>query len=257
MSRRGRFRTRDLLPFSLSVRIRRRRALLPAWREADARVRADSYLPWLCSVVGGWLDAGSGNLRAFDHAIRHCPADGAIVEIGSFLGLSTNALSYLAVKYAVSNPIFNCDPWQFEGIEEPIGGFFDAATDAYRDYARRTYRINVETFGAARMPHTFEMFSGDFFAAWSAGRELEDLFGAKVRLGGPIAFAYIDGNHTWEASRADFANVDRHLVPGGFVLFDDSEDDGPFGSTRSAHEVLADPRYELVFKTPNYFFRKK
>ena len=236
---------------------RRRRPVSEDFARADAHVAGDDYLRWLCRIVGGFLDEGSGNLRAFDHALRQLPAGAPIIEIGSFLGLSTLVLAHLAARHAPSSRVFSCDPWLFEGTEAPIGGVFDAGSERYRDYARRTFRRNVETFATERAPHSFEMASNAFFDAWSAGRELDDLFGARVRLGGPIGFAYIDGNHTYEAAHADFAAVDRHLASGGFVLFDDSEDNGPFGSTKAAREVAADPRYELVFQRPNHFFRRR
>jgi Methyltransferase domain len=51
--------------------------------------------------------------------------------------------------------------------------------------------------------------------SWSEKRI--DFFGNAVQLGGPIAFAYIDGSHTYEQSTKDFQNVDRYLEPGGFI----------------------------------------
>src|ERR1043165_687498 len=69
------------------------------FRRSDANVRQDDYIGWLCQNIGGWLTPDDGNLRAFDHAIRNMPDQGAIVEIGSYFGLSTNMISYLAYKY--------------------------------------------------------------------------------------------------------------------------------------------------------------
>ena len=36
------------------------------------------------------------------------------------------------------------------------------------------------------------------------------------------SIAYIDGAHTYEQSMRDFQNVSRHLIGGGFIVFDDS-----------------------------------
>ena len=78
-----------------------------------------------------------------------------------------------------------------------------------------------------------------------------------MQLGGPFAFAYIDGAHTYEQSTKDFQNVDRYLELGGFIVFDDSADDGPHvGSTRTAQEAAMLTRYEVVAKNPNYCLRK-
>jgi len=248
---------RALTPFRISVKVRRRKAIGSAFWEADANIRADGYLPWLCTMVGGWLDFGSGNLRAFDHAVRNMPDDGAVVEIGSFLGLSTCALGYLLSKYRKPQRFFNCDPWSFEETDALIGGYFDASSLAFRSYARSSFVRNVEMFCPERRPFAIEADSNAFFADWEAGACRKDLFGREARLGGPISFAYVDGAHTYEGSWADFCNVDRFLQRGGFVLFDDSDDGGRFGSTRTAQEVGRDRRYELVFKSPNYLFRKR
>ena len=81
------------------------------FRDSDRNVRSDEYIQWLCWILGGWLTPDHGNLRAFDYAVRHMPTGGAIIEIGSFLGLSTNMITYLIIKYHRDNPIFTCDPW--------------------------------------------------------------------------------------------------------------------------------------------------
>ncbi len=248
-----------LLPFKISLRIRKKkekRKLNPLYRESDERIRGDEYIRWVCFVTGGWLRENDGNLRGFDHAIKSMPARGSVVEIGSYLGLSTNILIYLMNKHGRTNPVFNCDPWVFEDTEKPIGGYFDAAREDYRDYSKGTFIRNMKVFCRDALPHSIEAFSDDFFADWDQGMEVKDLFDRPVKLGGDICFAYIDGAHTYEASKTDFENVDRHIVVGGFVFFDDSGDDGPFESSRTAQEVLTNPRYELVFKTPNYLFRR-
>lgn len=238
----------------------RRRGPLTARRLFDRYrdVHSDAYLQWLCRVVGGWLTQDDGNLRAFDHAVRSMPPAGAIVEVGSFVGLSTNILAYLALKHGRDNPFFSCDPWIFEGAEEPIGGYFDAGSPAYRRYAKDVFRLNVELFSESRKPYAIEASSAQFWELWRLGATRRDVFGREVTLGGPISFAYLDGSHTYEATQGDFLNVDRELLPGGFILLDDSADEGCFPEvTRVAHEAAQLASYELVFKTPNYFFRKR
>jgi len=224
---------------------------------SDQNIRSDGYISWLCSVLGGWLRPEHGNLRAFDCAVRHIPSDGAVVEIGAFLGLSTNIIAYMLVKYKRDNSMFTCDPWIFEGTEEKIGGYFDAASQDYRNYAKQVFMMNTRLY-SEKKPYPVEAFSTRFFDLWNQNTMAEDVFGRSVRLGGPISFAYIDGNHTYEAAKGDFQGVDPHILPGGFILFDDSADgSGHDGATQVAHEVMRNPAYELVFRTPNYFFRKK
>lgn len=239
-------------------RLQRGSAEAAEWAQSRQHVASDEYIRWLCTVLGGWLGPDHGNLQAFDYAVRYLPAEGAIVEIGSFLGLSTNIIAYLTLKYRRENLCFTCDPWVFEGTDEPIGGYFDAGCEAFRRYAKEVFRMSTALFSAARKPYALEIFSAQFFEHWHARATVEDLFGRQVTLGGPISFAYIDGAHTAEAVQDDFLGVDRHLLLGGFILFDDSDDGGCFPEvTRVVRAVAEDPSYELVAKTPHYFVRKK
>ena len=104
--------------------------------------------------------------------------------------------------------------------------------------------------------HTVELTSDEFFAAWAAGRSTRDVFGRPTALGGPIAFAYVDGNHAYEFARRDFENVDRFLQVGGFVLFDDSADGSHWEVTRVVAEVKRMANYRVVAKNPNYLFQR-
>jgi hypothetical protein len=227
------------------------------FRKSDLNVQLDEYIGWLCWICGGFLTPDNGNLRAFDHAVRHMPDKGAIVEIGSFLGLSTNIIAYLTVKYRRNNPFFTCDPWVFEDTDKPVGGYFDASGDDFRIYAKKTFMRNVEIFSGSRKPYTMEAFSDRFFELWRLGSMGEDVFGRSVALGGPISFAYIDGAHTYVAASGDFLGVDENLMPGGYILFDDSADGSGWEVTQVVRELERNPSYELVFKTPNYFFKKR
>ncbi len=226
--------------------------------DSDRNVRSDEYIQWLCGAVGGWLTPDNGNLRAFDYAVQRMPEKGAVVEVGSFLGLSTNIIAYLTIKYKRTNPFFACDPWRFEQTERPVGGYFDGSTEVYRQYAKEVFKMNTSLFSATRKPYTIEAYSERFFELWHLKSTVEDVFGRSITLGGSISFAYIDGAHTYDAVKNDFAGVDQHLLPGGFILFDDSADGLGFeGVTKAVKKIRNNPCYELVFKTPHDFFRKK
>jgi hypothetical protein len=55
----------------------------------------------------------------------------------------------------------------------------------------------------------------------------------------------------------DFQNVSRHLIGGGFIVFDDSADHNDWGSRLTAQEAAKHPDYEIIAKNPNYCLRKK
>jgi hypothetical protein len=155
------------------------------------------------------------------------------------------------------NKVFSVDEWKFEGYQEGgmIGGL--VPFEAYRAHVIETFRRNVTLFSGDRLPHHIELGSDAFFAAWDSREERTDYFGNPARLGGPIALAYIDGDHTYAQSKKDFDNVDRYLDPGGFIVFDDSADGSGWGSNRTAKEAALLPRYEVVAQNPNYCLRKR
>jgi len=214
-------------------------------------VNHDEYLRWVIQMVGGWLNVGDGNSQCFNHAIRHMPDGGAVIEIGSFLGVSVSVLSYYLTRLGRTNRLYNADPWHFEGTEKPVGGFFDGSRPVYRQYCVETYKKNVSLFCEQNMPISIEAFSDDFFKMWDDQATVTDVFGNKVKLGGPISFAYIDGNHTYEVAKKDFENVAKHLLPGGFVLFDDSNPQLNFGCVQTAREAAQTSGFRHIFQHVN------
>jgi hypothetical protein len=213
----------------------------------------NDYIAYLSFANAGMLN--KGNLLCFDYAISHLPTADPIVEIGSFCGLSTNLLAYFKLKHGVTNPIFNCDKWEFEGAEGNVGDS-NMPHSEYRSFVRDSFIRNVKMFSRSDLPRTIEMLSDDFFAAWDRRQSLTDVFGRPAQLGGPISFCYIDGNHSYAPARSDFLNTDRFLVPGGFILFDDSADGSHWEVCRVIEEVKQLDRYRLVIKNPNYMFVK-
>jgi hypothetical protein len=217
---------------------------------------ADEYVDHLRFVIGGW--AFEGNVRAFECCVRNMPADTSMVEIGSFLGLSTNIIAYAAHKYGRTNPFFTCDPWVFAGSDRLKAGYFSTATKLYRDWAMEIFKMNISVFSPTFAPHTIETFSSRFFELWQSGAMVTDLLGHETQLGGPIGFAYVDGDHTYEGAKQDFLNIDRFLAAGGYVLLDDSSDDSRYEGLKQLVREIADrPDYTLVLKAPNYCFKKK
>lgn len=214
------------------------------------------FVRWLRFANAGMLQ--DGNIAAMSRAIANLPPTGALLEIGSFCGLSTNVLAYLMGKFGVDRPLFTCDKWQFEGAQ-PGQLLADSSIthDDYREFVRGSYLRNVQTFSRSHLPHTIEAFSDDFFRLWKEAKECTDVFGRSVRLGGPLSFAYIDGNHTYDFAKRDFSNCDAALVQNGFILFDDSSDtDGFEGVRRVIQEIRAAGKYEIVEHNPNYLIKK-
>jgi len=230
---------------------------LPPPEAPPVRQLSDTFLTWLRFANAGMLEGG--NAWAIDHALARLPSQAPLVEIGSFCGLSTNVIAYLKLKQGVPNPLICCDAWHFEGGEDGgrLGDHPRITHADYREFVKQTFMRNVSFFSGHDLPYPVEVLSDEFFRLWQEGAAVRDVFGRERRLGGPIAFAYIDGNHTYEFARRDFENVDRWLEPGGFVLFDDSADGSGWEVCRVVAEVAASGRYRLAARNPNYLFQKR
>ena len=218
---------------------------------------SNEYINWLCFASAGMLDRG--NLYCFNYAIENLPSNAPIVEIGSFCGLSTNAITYYKEKWRVKNRLITCEPWKFEGIADESAMVGDSSMThvEYRMFIKETYLRNIRMFNRYDLPHTIEMNSDEFFSRWSNSEEVTDILGRNVKLGGAISFCYVDGNHTYEYARRDFDNCHDHLEQDGFILFDDSADGSGWGVCTVIEEIKKSKKYKLIIKNPNYLFKKK
>ncbi|MGE7110284.1 class I SAM-dependent methyltransferase [Lysinibacillus sp. NPDC047702] len=212
----------------------------------------DASINWLNFANAGMLHPG--NIELFDYAIRHLPSENPIIEIGSFCGLSTNLMNYFLGKYDKNNNIFTSDKWLFENSS---GNYYLSITaKEYREFVFESFKRNIKFFSANRLPHSIEELSDDFFELWDKDNVVTDVFSRQALMGGPIAFSYIDGNHTYEYAKRDFLNVDKYLEVNGYVLFDDSSDRNEFGLTPLMQEIMENEKYTLISKNPNYLFKK-
>lgn len=219
--------------------------------------QTSEFLTWVRFGVPGML--GQGNIDAMEYAIANMPHDNPILEIGSFCGLSTVVLSYFLDKRNLSTSIYTCDKWEFEGqqLGALLGDSPSVTHDVYREYVKSTFLRSMYTFAANSLPYTIECFSDEFFRRWFEEEKTIDVFDRSVTLGGEFSFCYIDGNHTYEFAKRDFENVDRCLVRGGFILFDDSADGSHWEVNQLTREIASGHRYDLVSRNPNYLFCKK
>jgi hypothetical protein len=214
----------------------------------------DEFLRWLRFANAGMLH--SGNIFLMKYVVERLPSKDPIVEIGSFCGLSTNVINYFLQISKKENEIFCSDKWVFEGAQK--GGFLgasDISHSSYSAYVKESFARNINLFSQNK-PYPIELFSDEFFEKWSKKAQVSDIFHRNVKLGGKISFCYIDGNHEYEFAKRDFENVDKYLISGGFILFDDSSDSNPFGLTKLMKEIERNQDYKLVMKNPNCLFQK-
>lgn len=223
----------------------------------------DDFIKRLRYLVIGEGMLCAGNIKLMDFAIKNMPNEGCVLEIGSYGGLSTNLMAYLIKKHQKDNLLFNCDAWLYEGfhdhkgtIDKTIDGRKDISREAYSVYMKQSYMNATLFLNGNKLPHSFNMFSHDFFEKWDNKESLVDLFGNTVTLGSSISFAYIDGGHSYEVAWEDFTNVSKHLIVGGYILLDDSADSMSFGSAKMMSEIKKDKTFKIIDKAPNYLIQK-
>ena len=197
------------------------------------------------------------NTYCVDLAIRNLPTDDPVVEIGSFTGMSTCMLSHFLELHQRRNTLFNVDKWEFEEKEKQYySRVLKVTPETMKHYIRESFIRNLQLCCGSRLPATIELFSDDFFECWNTRSSLVDLWGRTVMPGGPISFAYLDGNHQYAFVKRDFDNVSKWLVKDGFIFFDDSDPAIKSGVRDFVQEGSWKKEYELVIKNPNYLLRK-
>jgi predicted O-methyltransferase YrrM len=164
--------------------------------------------------VEGWMSPEEWELL---RSLAAGVSEGCIVEIGSYRGLSTLALSQGA---ADDVPVYAIDPHE---TFVAVGGAHFGPED------REAFYRNMLRHDGVRKVRPVNLPSGVVAPGW--------------RL--PIALLFIDGDHTYEGARQDFDGFAPHLTDTAVVVFDDTNP--PYTGPREVvDEVLAAGGFRLV-----------
>lgn len=145
---------------------------------------------------------------------RHGPGDGAIVEVGSWKGLSTIFLA-AGSRAGGREPVYAVD-------------LFDGSPLVPASLATGTLAEFRQNLLSASVADHVKIIVAD---SATAGRDWQ---------GGPIRLLYLDANHDYEAVARDLAAWQRWLVPGGVVAFHDGIEPSWPGVSRVLDESLGD-----------------
>ena len=155
--------------------------------------------------IKGWVHPADGYLLF--RLARDGEGKGAIVEIGSWMGLSTAWLA-AGSKAAGREPVHAVDVFNGGAMLQDQVEHLEA--EGLFDHVRP---IVSESAAAAR--------------AWN---------------GGAIRLLFIDGDHRYEAVKQDFELWSPHVAIGGYVVFDDATEHYP-GVVQFINEALADSKH--------------
>ncbi|HSH97729.1 MAG: class I SAM-dependent methyltransferase [Methylophilaceae bacterium] len=144
---------------------------------------------------------------------------GDIVEIGSWWGKSAFILAWLAPHFQIGN-LLCVDPWSNAHLiqNETIVDSCSAQVDA--DEAFNVFRIGILPFNAKHINY-LRMASEDGARSYSDDRVVRSEYFGETRYAGKISILHIDGNHAYEAVKADIDSWGGFVVDGGWIIFDD------------------------------------
>jgi MMP 1-O-methyltransferase len=152
------------------------------------------------------------------------PAGACVVEIGSWVGVGT---CYLAagLRAAAGGSVYAVDTFRGTTLDPKSQTAWAASVAKLGGSTLPLLRRHLRRFGLEPLVVPIEADS----VAAAAGY-----------AGPPIDLLYIDGDHVYEAVRADFEAWRGKVRPGGLLAFHDVDDRHP-GVARLVAEALAGP----------------
>ena len=190
----------------------------------------DSYLKWNLRHVG-LAKAGQilsytseEELAALFGLAEDCPPKSRALEIGSHLGAST---CFIGAGLAQKDGHLYCvDTWHNETMPE-------GEQDTFETFRRNTAGLN---------------------GVLTPIRKRSDQLGAS-ELQTPLQFVFLDGDHSYEATRKDFDLVEPWVAPEGIIAFHDCRYFK--GVSRVIGEVLAAGQWAIAGYLGNLMWVKR
>ncbi len=144
--------------------------------------------------VSGFL--GDNEARFLGTLAACAPAEGAIVEIGSYKGKSTVLLASVAAHYGMG-PVVAIDPHTSPSITDPELAPGESSFDEFAG-ALRSAKLEEQV-------EVHRAFSREVAKGWNR----------------PIRLLWIDGDHTYQGAKEDFELFSPYLSNGAVVAMHD------------------------------------
>ena len=167
--------------------------------------------------------------------LRNQGLKGDVVEIGSKSGKTTIFLSKIMETLFPENRLFSIDPYTLEGAKKSLLlEDYNHIYEIYTSFISNTKNLNNHKH--------YKMTSSE------AERFIPD----------KILFAYIDGEHTYQAVKNDFRMLSGRIVDGGIVAIDDYQNDTWPGVGKAYQEIISNRKMKLIDKNiKTAYLRKK
>lgn len=174
---------------------------------------------------------------------------GDLVEIGALFGKSSYVLNHVAAWCGIGATLC-VDPWDL-GLSIQT----DAPTHIQQTSGRWDWEVVYQGFlvamsGCATQPFNYlRMTSAEAATLYATEREVRSAEFGAMQTTGAIAVLHLDGNHDEAAVAQDFALWGPHVLPGGWIIFDDYHWPHGDGPRRVADRAIADygPRVSRHF----------
>lgn len=147
------------------------------------------------NLVPGHL--GENEARFLGLLAAATPAEGVIVEIGSFKGKSTVMLASVAAHYA-RGPVVAIDPHNAPSVTDPK---IEKGSSTFDEFMASINKAQVASHVEVHRAHSHQIAK-----SWKR----------------PIRLLWIDGDHTYQGVKQDFDGFSPYLCSGGVVAFHDS-----------------------------------
>jgi hypothetical protein len=216
--------------------------------EAAGLVRMVDAIPGMC---------GEEKMIAVMEIMRHTPP-GDVVEIGSWWGRSAAMFVWLARHYSVGK-VLCVDPWRNDAMAQGDPMVDAASAEQDTEEALRIFQINLAPFALGDLNY-IRARSRDAAPRYGPGLAVTTEAFGPVAYAGQIALLHIDGNHSEPEVSADCEMWTPHVVPGGWIIFDDYEWAFGDGVKRVADAFVEanEPRIACHFKAgPGLFVQLK
>lgn len=200
-------------------------------------------------------------------AVSNANLKGDILELGSWCGRSAIALG-LAARLMKETKVICVDlfPEKSDWYENKDGSYSFKVTignkvfDAYNEQT-----VWKEPFERDIIPvYQRNESLMETFRQCVASQSLDDIvtpFRGDLELfakEGPRDFkcklAFVDGDHSYDAVCADIERVERYMVPGGWICFDDAFSSYTGVNEAITSKIISNPRYALGQQLTRKFF---